>query len=281
MNIEIANRLLEFRKKSGLSQEELAEKLNISRQSVSKWERAESCPDTDNLIELAKIYNVTLDDLINVDKPIKEEAKVDEKKVESSKIEIDEDADIAYSSSENCDVYLKNDKLVLDRHDDKKVEISFENVYLKEKDQKINILDAKEYFNQYTMSIKKHKIKDAICGSLIFVVLILYILLCSLNIQDWGKFWVIFVLYPALVSAVEAIFLKDLRKFAFPVFIAALYLFLGMYFDLWHPFWFVFLLIPLYYTIIDAFKQKVTIYYLNENNEEYSFLIEKKDIKIK
>lgn len=37
MNIEIANRLLEYRKKSGLSQEELAEKLNISRQSVSKW----------------------------------------------------------------------------------------------------------------------------------------------------------------------------------------------------------------------------------------------------
>ena len=50
MNIKIANRLLEFRKRSGLSQEELAEKLNITRQSVSKWERAESAPDTDNLI---------------------------------------------------------------------------------------------------------------------------------------------------------------------------------------------------------------------------------------
>ena len=70
MNIEIANRLLEYRKKSGLSQEELAEKLNISRQSVSKWERAEASPDTDNLIELAKIYGVTMDDLLNVEKPI-------------------------------------------------------------------------------------------------------------------------------------------------------------------------------------------------------------------
>ena len=70
MNIEIANRLLEYRKKSGLSQEELAEKLDISRQSVSKWERAEASPDTDNLIELAKIYGVTMDDLLNVDKPI-------------------------------------------------------------------------------------------------------------------------------------------------------------------------------------------------------------------
>ena len=72
MNIKIANRLLEFRKRSGLSQEELAEKLNITRQSVSKWERAESAPDTDNLIELAKIYGVTLDDLLNVDKPMEQ-----------------------------------------------------------------------------------------------------------------------------------------------------------------------------------------------------------------
>ena len=49
-----------------MTQEELAEKLNISRQSVSKWERAESCPDTDNLIELAKIYNVTLDESLKL-----------------------------------------------------------------------------------------------------------------------------------------------------------------------------------------------------------------------
>ena len=67
MNIEIANRLIELRKKSGLSQEQLAEKLGLSRQAVSKWERAEASPDTDNLICLAKIYNVSLDDLLNSD----------------------------------------------------------------------------------------------------------------------------------------------------------------------------------------------------------------------
>lgn len=64
MNIEIANRLAALRKEKGLSQEDLAEKLGISRQAVSKWERAESSPDTDNLIALAKLYNISLDSLL-------------------------------------------------------------------------------------------------------------------------------------------------------------------------------------------------------------------------
>ena len=63
MNIEIANRLLQYRKKHNLSQEELASQIGVSRQAVSKWERAEASPDTDNLILLAKLYGVTLDEL--------------------------------------------------------------------------------------------------------------------------------------------------------------------------------------------------------------------------
>ena len=70
MNIKTANRLCELRKKHNLSQEELAAKLGVSRQAISKWERSESSPDTDNLIELAKIYNMTLDNLLNGDDAI-------------------------------------------------------------------------------------------------------------------------------------------------------------------------------------------------------------------
>ena len=64
MNIEIANRLIKLRKEKGYSQESLAEALGISRQAVSKWERAESSPDTDNLILLARLYGVLRDRLL-------------------------------------------------------------------------------------------------------------------------------------------------------------------------------------------------------------------------
>jgi transcriptional regulator with XRE-family HTH domain len=70
MNIDIANRLYELRKKYSYSQEELADKIGVSRQAVSKWERAEASPDTDNLILLAKLYNVSLDELLSTSEPV-------------------------------------------------------------------------------------------------------------------------------------------------------------------------------------------------------------------
>ena len=58
MTIEVANKLVKLRKENGLSQEELASKIGISRQAVYKWERAEESPDTDNQICIAKLYKV-------------------------------------------------------------------------------------------------------------------------------------------------------------------------------------------------------------------------------
>lgn len=75
MNVEIAERLAARRKEAGLSQEGLAEKLGVSRQAVSKWERSESSPDTDNLIALAKLYGVSLDDLLYVDGSIEDDVE--------------------------------------------------------------------------------------------------------------------------------------------------------------------------------------------------------------
>ena len=72
MNVEIAQRLAERRKQAGLSQEALAARLGVSRQAVSKWERSESSPDTDNLIALAQLYGLSLDDLLYVDEEIRD-----------------------------------------------------------------------------------------------------------------------------------------------------------------------------------------------------------------
>jgi transcriptional regulator with XRE-family HTH domain len=70
MTIEIANRLQKLRKQNNLSQEELAAKIGVSRQAVSKWERAEASPDTDNLLLLAKLYNVSLDEMLRTEESI-------------------------------------------------------------------------------------------------------------------------------------------------------------------------------------------------------------------
>ncbi|AEB07458.1 helix-turn-helix domain protein [Coriobacterium glomerans PW2] len=64
MNVQTAQRLAELRRTKGYSQEELAQRLGLSRQAISKWERAESSPDTDNLIALARLYSVSLDELV-------------------------------------------------------------------------------------------------------------------------------------------------------------------------------------------------------------------------
>lgn len=59
-----ADKLIELRKKSGMTQEELAEHLNVSRQSVSKWEGAQSVPDLDKVLKLSKLFGVTTDYLL-------------------------------------------------------------------------------------------------------------------------------------------------------------------------------------------------------------------------
>lgn len=65
MNLELVEKLQKLRKDNNLSQEQLAEKIGVSRQAISKWERGEATPDSDNLICLAKIYNISLDELIS------------------------------------------------------------------------------------------------------------------------------------------------------------------------------------------------------------------------
>lgn len=60
----LADKILELRKQNGWSQEELADKLGVSRQSVSKWEGAQSIPDMERIIALSRLFGVSTDLLV-------------------------------------------------------------------------------------------------------------------------------------------------------------------------------------------------------------------------
>lgn len=71
----LPEKLYDLRKKSGLSQEQLAERLGVSRQSVSKWESGRSVPEGDKLIAISECFNVSLDYLMRdgAEPPVSEE----------------------------------------------------------------------------------------------------------------------------------------------------------------------------------------------------------------
>lgn len=70
--MSLGNSLFNARKKSGLSQEEVAEKLGVSRQTISKWELDETLPDIQQSKRLSNLYHLTLDELIEFDVDVKE-----------------------------------------------------------------------------------------------------------------------------------------------------------------------------------------------------------------
>lgn len=63
-----ADKLIELRKRQGMSQENLANQLNVTRQAVSKWESAQSLPDNSNIVQLSQLFGVAEDILLNDDK---------------------------------------------------------------------------------------------------------------------------------------------------------------------------------------------------------------------
>ena len=73
----IGERIAEERKKKGMTQEDMAEKLNLSRQAISKWESGSSFPDTENLLKLSLLFSVSVDYLLKGEKV--EERKEEEK----------------------------------------------------------------------------------------------------------------------------------------------------------------------------------------------------------
>lgn len=93
-----ADKLIELRKKSGWSQEELAEQMNVTRQSVSKWEGAQSVPDLEKIIQLSKLFGVSTDYLL------KDEIEANEN--ESASLKTEEKLNVRRVSMEEANKFL-------------------------------------------------------------------------------------------------------------------------------------------------------------------------------
>ena len=252
MNIEIANRLVELRKKSGLSQEELADKLGLSRQAVSKWERAEASPDTDNLICLANLYHVSLDDLLRTDVPIDEIVR--EQKERSQEQE----------EKRRDHVSIGKDGIHVSSEDGDEVHISKDGIHID--DTKGNHVHIGEKETEELIQKKKHQsIVLGIISSIVGILALISYLLIGFLINTpwtygdsnsgWAIGWIVFLLVPVIPSIFEAISKRRVSHFALPPFVAAIYLFVGMYFGIWHPTWVVFLSIPVFYMIVKPIEE--------------------------
>ena len=224
MTIEIADRLIKLRKKHGLSQEELADKLGLSRQAVSKWERAEASPDTDNLICLAKLYGVSLDELLSTDDDVETIVK------EQVKPETKEE---------------KGDSIVLTDDDGSKVIIKDNHIRCVDKDGK----EVEKFQDKFS------KVVALVDCCLTSLMIVLYILLAIFSKTfTWANGWVFFFVPDFICSILRAIHSKNPNKVNVAFFALFTFFFVclvvpGLEANLWHPMWAVFLLIPVYHSI--------------------------------
>ena len=74
--VKFGKALSTLRKEADMTQNEVADKLNLSRQAISKYERGETFPDISVLVMIAELFNVTLDELINFGEPTKGESSI-------------------------------------------------------------------------------------------------------------------------------------------------------------------------------------------------------------
>lgn len=256
MNIEIANRLVNLRKTNSLSQEALAEKLGISRQAVSKWERAEASPDTDNLIQLARLYGISLDELLKTEDEIivPESIAESEEKIEEEKTEEPKDPEYVHVGLGG--VHVKD-------RDGSEVHIGWDGIHVddKKRSQDVHIDKAGVYVNgekyDRTWMLWYHFPFSAL-------IVILYIVM-GILFHVWHPAWLLFLLIPLWNTLIEAIKKRNPLIFGYPVLATLLFLCFGFFMDAWHPGWLIFLSIPLYYGIV-SYVQNI---WNGQNYEEY------------
>ncbi len=271
MNIEIANRLLELRKKNNLSQEELAGKIGISRQAVSKWERAEASPDTDNLIALAKLYDISLDALLLGAED--ERDKVDSEDTNAEKEVKAQEADTQEGKSEDS----AGNETVSQGDEKTRVHIGRKGIYVKDGKDEVHIGKGGIHINDGDDDVqidwkdvpkeghlfRKGKIRMhrdfSWKAALPFPILAFcaFILWGELGPLGWSVSWLWFLTIPLYYSLIDAVRKRKAQIFAYPVLAVLIFFILGFTLkDGWKIGWLMFLTIPLYHTLIGAIRRR-------------------------
>lgn len=232
MTIEVADRLCAYRKNAGLSQEELAEKIGVSRQAVSKWERAEASPDTDNLILLAKVYGVTLDELLGRDP---------EENTQGACAE-----GIYITDKRGGSVHIDGTGVHVKSHAGEQAHVGRDGVSIGENGHVFPRHSEKSEWEKRWSRFPWPVLCAAVyllCGFLDFA-------------GGWSYAWLVFLTIPLYYSLGEAIGKRNAEHFAYPVLVTIVYLILGFAAGWWHPAWVIFLTVPLYYGVCEWFKKR-------------------------
>lgn len=127
-----------LRKESKMTQEQLAEKLNVSRQAITKWEAGDGVPDIENLKQISKVFNITIDELVKEEKNVQIEEKKKYNYIEELEIDYTKHFDINICKIEEVN-FIRNDEekvkveLLSDNNDNLKnsFKIEFDNHYNK------------------------------------------------------------------------------------------------------------------------------------------------------
>ena len=248
MDLAMAQRLVDRRKAAGLSQEALAAQLGVSRQAVSKWERSESSPDTDNLIALAALYGVSLDELLYGEAVDDADDPEDGDTGADASDEAKEDEDSADNTSRSdkplVDISLAHGIHVIDPDKGEEVHVGWNGIHVTNdrKGEEVHVGPGGVHVD--TLEDDRHSVHTNADGT---------VTIDGETFSSWKE------AHDKLDHHGKHFHTKLGRawnKFPFPALVALAYLALGIVYGTWGMGLFLVFLIPVYYAIGDFIDRR-------------------------
>ncbi len=206
--MNIGDMILKLRKEKGLSQEEVAEKLNVTRQTVSKWETGESKPDFDKIIPLCDLFSITTEELLRGKKleEIKEE-KVPKKDIKKERAKVLSICTFLYFLSISWIIFMESLNIIESEY----VVCGFLLICAASTSILIYhfVSTKKEMEKEERKKDEKEKEIDGIIA-LIFTFLYLYL---SFTTMMWHITWLIWIVYSIVIKIIHFIILLSRGDF--------------------------------------------------------------------